>query len=222
MTDTDVNNRIDALNDKLDFIVQELEYQRRHRLEMEDLKDDLMIVAKDVFQTSLKEFEELSNHLQTGDILHLLKKLVRNTNNLSNAFEQIESARDFLDDAKVISKEIFQSLLLKFDEMDRAGYFQFSKEAFNVMDKIVTSFSPQDVKNLGDNIVMILNTIKNLTQPEMLTTVNNAVDIYKNMNMEKAGNISLFGLLRELNKPEMKQGLLFVTKLVKGMAENKN
>ncbi|TAL67043.1 MAG: DUF1641 domain-containing protein [Bacteroidetes bacterium] len=222
MTDTEVQSRIDSLNDKLDFIVQELEYQRRHRLEMEDLKDDLLIVAKDVYQTSLNEFEELSNHLQTGDILHLLKKLVRNTNNLSNAFEQIESFRDFVDDAKVISKEMFQSLLLKFDEMDRAGYFQFSKEAFNVLDKIVTSFSPQDVKNLGDNIVMILNTIKNLTQPEMLATVNNAVEIYKTIDRDEAGKISLFGLLRELNKPEMKQGLLFVTKLVKGMAEGRN
>ncbi|MCL5992011.1 MAG: DUF1641 domain-containing protein [Bacteroidetes bacterium] len=221
MTETTTQNQIDAINMKLDFIVQELEYQRRHRLEMEDLKDDLMIVAKDVYHTSLKELEEFSNHIQTGDILHLMKKLVRNTNNLSNAFEQIESFRDFVDDAKVISKEMFQSLLVKFDELDRAGYFQFSKEVFNVMDKIITSFTVEDVKNLGDNVVMILNTVKNLTQPEMLQTVNNAVDIYKNLDLEKAGNISLFSLLRELNKPEMKQGLLFVTKFVKSMAENK-
>lgn len=221
MPETTTQNQIDAINMKLDFIVQELEYQRRQRLEMKDLKDDLMIVAKDIYQTSLKELEELSNHIQTGDILHLLKKLVRNTNNLSNAFEQIESFRDFVDDAKVISKEMFQSLLVKFDELDRAGYFQFSKEVFNIIDKIITSFTVEDVKNLGDNVVMILNTIKNLTQPEMLNTVNNAVDIYKNLDLEKADKVSLFGLLRELNKPEMKQGLLFVTKFVKSMAENK-
>ncbi len=216
-----LQSQIDSINEKLGFIVNELEYQRRQRLEMEDLKNDLTIVANDLYRTSLIELEELSNHIQTGDILYLLKKLARNTNNLANAFEQIESLRDFLDDAGVISKEIFNSLLLKLNELDKKGYFGFLAELLKVGDNIVTSFTVEDVRNLGDNIVLILKTIRNLTQPELLATVNNAVDIYRNLELESADKMSLFSLLRELNKPEMKQGLLFVTKFVKNLAENK-
>ena len=34
--------RLDAIEKKLDVILDEIELQRRHRREMEDLKDDLM------------------------------------------------------------------------------------------------------------------------------------------------------------------------------------
>ena len=40
------------------------------------------------------------------------------------------------------------------------------------MDQVVTSFGEEDVKQLGDNVVLILNTVKSLTQPEMLNLVN--------------------------------------------------
>ena len=36
------------------------------------------------------------------------------------------------------------------------GYFEFIKESQNVVDKVVTSFSKEDVKALGDNVVTIL------------------------------------------------------------------
>ena len=49
---------------------------------------------------------------------------------------------------------------------------------------LLLSFSPEDVKHLGDNIVTILNTIKNLTQPDMLHAINNAVTVYKNIDVE--------------------------------------
>ena len=68
-----LQDQIDAINQKLDIILEEISLQRRHRQEMDDLKDDLMRVGKDIYQTALVELEDVHDNLSTGDIMHLGK-----------------------------------------------------------------------------------------------------------------------------------------------------
>lgn len=218
MENKDIQHQLDEINKKLDFILTEIDHQRRHRQEMEDLKDDLNRVAKDLYLTSLEELEQVHDYLRTGDILHLLKKLLRNINNLSKLFDQIENLRDFLKDFSPVSKEMVIDLMYKLDELDRKGYFEFIKESRRIIDNIITSFTVEDVKALGDNIVTILNTVKNLTQPDMLHAVNNALNVYKKLDIEVKEDISLIKLLKELNHPETKKALFFALQFLKSLS----
>ncbi len=219
MEDKNIQNQINEINKKLDLILEEIDLQRRHRREMEDLKDDLTRVGKDLFQTAVVELEEVHDALNTGDMLALGKKLLRNVNNISKTIEQLESLRDFLKDFSPISRESIIDLMYKLDEFDRKGYFQFFKEFGTVLDNIVTSFTVDDVKALGDNIVTILNTVKNLTQPDMLHAINNAVNVYKKLDIEVEGDISYVKLLKQFNTPEMRRGLAFGITFLKSLAE---
>lgn len=218
MEEAKTQTQINEINRKLDIILEEIELQRKHRREMEDLKEDLFRVGKDLYETAVTELEEVHDHIQTGDILHLGKKLLRNVNNLNRAFDQLESTRDFLRDISPLVRESIIDLMNKMDEFDRKGYFQFIKELQRVGDNVVTSFTPNDVKLLGDNIVTILNTIKNLTQPDMLQAINNAVAVYKNIDVTVDEKVSLFSLLKELNSPEVKRGLAVGLKFLKNLA----
>jgi uncharacterized protein YjgD (DUF1641 family) len=107
----------------------------------------------------------------------------------------------------------------KMDEFDRKGYFQFLKEFSRVMDNVVVSFSAEDVKNLAENAVTILNTVKNLTQPEMLNAVNNALTVYKNLDIDISEKVGVFTLFKELNKPEVKKGLAFGLKFLENLGK---
>jgi uncharacterized protein YjgD (DUF1641 family) len=220
MADQKIQKQFDDINNKLDVILEEIELQRQHRREMDNLKDDLQRVGKNIYQTVVSELEEVSDHIQTGDILHLGKKLLRNTNNLSKAFDQLESVRDFVEDVSPLARESMLDFMNKLDEYDRKGYFHFIKEVQGIADNIVTSFSAQDVKLLGDNIVTILNTVKNLTQPEMLQAINNALAVYKNIDFEIYEKVSLFSLIKELNSPEAKKGLAVGIQFLKNLAAN--
>jgi uncharacterized protein YjgD (DUF1641 family) len=86
------------------------------------------------------------------------------------------------------------------------------------VDNVVTSFTPEDVKNLGDNVVTILNTLKNLTQPDMLQTINNTIGVYKQLDVQIPEKVSLFSLIKEINTPEMKRGLAFAITFLKNVA----
>ncbi len=218
MEDKNIQTQLDEINKKLDFILSEINLQRKHRQEMEDLKNDLMRVAKDVYLTSLDELEQVHDYLKTGDILHLFKKLLRNINNLTKLFDQLENIRDFIKDFGPISKEMVIDFMHKLDELDRKGYFEFLKESQKILDNIVTSFTIDDVKALGDNIVTILNTIKNLTQPDMLHAINNAVNVYKKLDIEVKDKISLLELIKELNHPETKKAIFFGLQFLKSLS----
>ncbi len=183
MEEKTTQNQIDAINSKLDLILEEIELQRKHRREMEDLKDDLMRVGKDFYDTAVVELEAVHDHVNTKDILHLGKYLLRNVNTINRSIEQLESMKDFLVDVSPLVRQSVLDFMKTLDEIDRKGYFEFAKELSNITDKVVTSFSKEDVKNLGDNIVTILQTVKNLTQPDMLHTVNNALNVYKQLDI---------------------------------------
>jgi len=77
----------------------------------------------------------------------------------------------------------------------------------------------EDVKALGDNIVTILNTVKNLTQPEMLHAINNAVSVYKNLDISVKEEISYWDLIKAARTPEMKRGMAFAIQFLKNLAE---
>lgn len=214
--------QIDQINNKLDLILEEIELQKRHRREMEDLKADLIRVGSDLYNSAIEELEEVHDQIQTGDILFLGKKLLRNINNITQTFELLENAKGFIEDFKPVSRELIFDVMNKMDGYDRKGYFQFLKELENIADNVVTSFSVDDIKALGDNIVTILNTIKELTQPDMLVALNNAVTVYKNLNIQVEDDVSYFSLLRKLNTPEMRKGLDFGIRFLKSLAELNN
>jgi uncharacterized protein YjgD (DUF1641 family) len=218
MNEPQLQVQIDAINRKLDRILEEIDLQQRHRREMEDLKDDLMRVGKDIYQTALVELEDVHDSLSTGDILYLGKKVLRNINTITATFEQLESIRDFLQDAAPLARESFVDFMNKLDEFDRKGYFVFMKELRRVLDKVVTAFTVDDVKSLGDNVVTILTTVKNLTQPEMLRTINNAMTVYKTLDIPVEEDISLMTLLKEFNSPEAKKGMVYALRVLKAVS----
>jgi len=197
---------------KLNTIAGELAVIRRQREEMEDLKEDLTRIAKDLFNSAVEELEDVAPFVKTGDFLFLTKKLIRNTNNLTRIMERLESAADFLEDARPIAKELFQDALMKLQMLDEKGYFEYLRESTKIADNVVAHFSVDDLRMLAENVVAILETIKTITQPEMLDTLNNAVSVYKNLNIADPPRYSLWRAFREMNDPAMQRSLgMFIT-----------
>lgn len=218
----DMQQQINDINHKLDIILNEIDKQRRLRSEMDDLKDDLMRVSKEVYDSAVLELEEVSDNIKTGDILFLFKKLLRNINNITKTFEQLENVRDFVQDAAPVSRELFNDFMMMLDEMDRKGYFKFLKEISLMTDTIVQNYSTKDVKDFGEKIIKIMDTFNNLTQPEILDKINDAIEIYKNTDFEPDKKVTTMSLIRELNSSETKKALAFLIKYLKRLSNETN
>jgi uncharacterized protein YjgD (DUF1641 family) len=219
--ETGLRERLEAIDRKLDLVLAEIDEVRRFRREVEELKDDLSRVAKDVFQTSVNELEQVAPFVQSGDFADLFKRLVRNVNNFNELLVQLEGVRDFLRDATPLARELFQDGLGRLDELDRKGYFAMGRELGRGLDQVVTSFTVEDVRRLSDNLVAILQTVKNLTQPQMLTAINNAAEVYQKIDFNSVEEYSFWRAFRELNQPEMRRGLGFLIVFLRNLSAHR-
>jgi uncharacterized protein YjgD (DUF1641 family) len=213
-----IQTQIDELNAKVDIILDHVNQQRLKSESVEDLISDFSIIGKDMYDSAVTELEERSIELDPEDVKMIVLKLMRNIRNINGVLDTFESTTDFLKDASPIMNEMIIDTIKKLHEFDQKGYFEFFAEAGAIIDNIVTHFTREDIRLLADNIVSILETIKSLTQPEVLKSVDNAVKIYSSLEMESVPSYSVWKLMREMNKPEMKKGLGFMVTFMKNMA----
>lgn len=218
----DVQEQINAINRKLDIVLEEITIQKQKRQEVEDLVTDLSIIGNDMFKASVEELDHAGVELDTEALKSLFFRLLRNVGTLNDLVEMLESVTDLVKDASPIIHDMGLQGISQMNELEKKGYFDFMKELFRIADNVVTHFSKEDVRLLADNVVTILETLKNLTQPEMLDATNNAVSIYKKIETRDIKEYSLWKAFKEMRSPEMRKGIGFMITFLKNVAEDAN
>ena len=132
----------------------------------------------------------------------------------------MESMQDLWRDLSPLTTDMFQQLVYMLNDMEEKGYFGFVQQSAYVMDQIVTSFSEEDVRLLGDNVVLILNTVKALTQPEVMNLVNNLTEGFQEVD-EHADELptSTFGSMKQMNDPDVRRGLAITMAMLKRVSQ---
>ena len=97
---------------------------------------------------------------------------------------------------------------------EHKGYFAFAAGGMQIVDNIVTSFGEEDVRRLGDNVVLILNVVKDMTQPEIMSFVRNIVTEAE-VEVEKPVDTSLPALLRQMRDPDVRRGLALTMRVLR-------
>lgn len=214
----ELNDKVDALAAQVAFLTEEARLQQRRRQELDELKNDLTPIAAELYRLSVEQLDEVDRYVQLEDVMRLLKRLMRNTRNLEQALDQLESMAELGREFGALSQDAFLTLMTLLDEMERKGYFTFMRGGLEIMGRVVTSFDEEDVRQLGENIVLILETVKEMTQPEMMRLLQNTAVV---MRQEEIGeDVSLLALLRQLNDPAVRRGLAKTLAIVRTVSEN--
>jgi uncharacterized protein YjgD (DUF1641 family) len=222
--------RIDALEksngnaqllEKIDFLVEQAEAQRRQREEFEELKRDVMPIANQMIKLTIDEFAEIGSDFEGEHIFFLVKRMLRDTHMLLEGLNRLEMMMELYDETQRIGQGVFNQAIEKLDLLEREGYFAFAQSAWRILERIVQEFSEEDVDALGDNIVTILNTVKNLTQPEIMAMTNNALHAMQTDTVSDA-DVSTLSLLRDLRDPRVRQGMARMLNMLKVIADQPN
>lgn len=216
----ELNQKIDALSAQVAYLTEEARLQQRRRQEWDELKNDLTPIASDVFRISVEQLDEVEQYVQLEDVFRLSKRLARNTRNLEQMLDQLESLAEMGRDITPLTRDAFLTLMTRLDDMERKGYFTFLRGGMEIMEKIVTSFTEDDVRQLGENVVLILQTIKEMTQPDIMQMLRNTASVIR--EEETAENISMLSILRQLNDPAVKRGLAKTLSVLRTVSENGN
>ena len=219
MTEQKIQQQIDDINRKLDIILEEVFSQKQSRETISDLADDLSLVGKDVFKNTVIELDKAGVELDSDALKGTGIRLIRNIDNINEFLDTLESINDFLKDASPIARQVGLDAIQKMNELDKKGYIEFFKELSKVLENVVSHFSVEDVRDLSNNIVTILETVKEMTQPDMLSAMDNAVNVFKNLDTKDIPEYSLWRAMKEMRSPEMKKGLGFMITFLKNLAK---
>ena len=219
----ELNQKIDALTRQVDYLIEQAQISERARRERSDLLENMMPIAKDAMKIASDQFEEIQDYLKVEDLLRFFKKVARHRPQLEMMFDQIDAVTDLVNIMDPIMKEGTEKVVSVLTDLEQKGYFTFSRSGMRIVDNIVTSFSEEDVNRLGDNVVIILNTVKDMTQPEIMTFVRNTLKVAEK-EVEKPVNTSYGALLSQMRDPVVRRGLaltLRVLRVVGAQAEPK-
>ncbi len=212
--------QIAELNQKVDTILEYVNQQRLKSEAIDDLIGDASIIGKDVYDSTVKALDEHEVVLDPDELRELGIRVAQNVGNFNAMLDTLGSAMDLMKDVGPIANEVIIDTTKKLNEFEQKGYFEFIREFGHIIDNVVTYYGVEDMRMLADNVVAILDTVKNLTQPDMLKSVDNAVKVFASIEMENIPEYSIFKVMREMNKPEMKKALGFFITFMKNMSQN--
>jgi uncharacterized protein YjgD (DUF1641 family) len=201
-----LHEKIDILSSQVAFLTEQAEIQQRRQQDFDELKQDMIPIANHMIKLSIDELAEIDPEFEIEDLFYLVKRILRNVPLILSMFDRFEAVMGITDEVELLGKQVFSTVVENLDQMERTGYFSFAREGFGILEQIVTEFSEDDVKALGDNIVTILTTVRNMTQPEIMALANNAIGAIQEVppEMETPSILSLF---RELSNPKTRRGM---------------
>ncbi len=188
----ELNQKLDALTAQVAYLTEQAHVAERGRQERAELVRDLTPIANDAFRLTVEQLEEIQEYVDLGDLLRLLKRLLRNGRNLDKLLDQLESVMDLAATVSPLADDAFGKAVDTLAEMEHKGYFAFARGGMQIADKAVASLADEDFDRLGDNVVLILNTVKNTAQLDT----------------------SYRGLLRQAGDPAVRRGLALTMRVL--------
>lgn len=223
MSEKNIQEQINEINNKLDRVLEFVEHQYGKREEFDDLVADLSIVAKDAFSSTVTALDKAGVELDTSGLQSLIIKLIRNAGTFNEMVDLLESAKDFVADVTPVLHQVGLDTIEKFNEFERKGYIDFVKQLLLTGEKFMQGFTANDLKQIEANMDKITGMLRNLTNPEVITALNNVTKVIAEVRMDdKIDNKSFWQLFKELRSPEVRKSLSYSIRLLQAINRPNN
>ncbi len=222
MTEIPVQKQIDDINRKLDLILDEISVQRQNREAVNDLMDDLAVIGKDAFRNMVKELDHAGIEVDSEALRCLILRLIRNINSLGMVLETLESLTDLARDLSPVIKQIGLDGVQKLHELEQKGYIEVIRQLGKTVDTLLSRYSIEEIKNLSDNLLPVADTLFAIGDPEVLNKINTAVAALKETSPEDIEEYSVWRLLKQLHKPEIRKSIGFVMAFLQNITKQKD
>ena len=218
-----MQEQIREINRKLDLILDETSYQRESRESINDLVDDVAVIGKDAFRQMVTQLDDAGIELDSEALRCLLLRLIRNIRSLGMVMETLESFTDLAKDVTPIIKQIGLDGVQKFHELEQKGYFELLNQLGKTFDLVLSKYSIEDIQKLSENLVPVIDTLSTIADPRILGKINAAAVALRDINTDEIEDYSVWRLMKQLNKPEVRKSLGFIMAFINNVSKtNKN
>lgn len=112
---------------------------------------------------------------------------------------------ELLEEMTPVLREVMATATSKLAEIEGRGWLRFGAALGDVAARVLDHYTADDVHALGDAIVTILDTVRTLTQPEVLAMMGEAGHVLQ--HADEAKPIGLVGMVRASRHEEVQKGM---------------
>lgn len=139
------------------------------------------------------------------DLASIAARLEAIDRKLDYVVERQEFLEDMIDEMIPVAREALKMGGEVLGEYEQKGYFAVGRELLAVADQVVETYGPGEVREMGGHIVQLLDTVKNLTQPDVLDVANKATDVVH--HADDVAPVGMFGAVRATQDKDIQKGL---------------
>jgi uncharacterized protein YjgD (DUF1641 family) len=183
-----------------------------------ELREELAPRVNEAVHALIVALADVEADFQLEDLVHLAKNAMRNVKNLNFTLDQLKNLIDFLVIAEPVLKTTVPQIIYYFDDLERKGVFRILTLALEVLKKIGTTYSPEQLQQIGDGLVRLTGVLHKLVAPEALDLLDKAADLPASADVAGARPVGLFGLMGALSDPKLKAGVGVALELTRGLA----
>lgn len=206
--------KLDALSHQIDFVAAALREQEARRGMWDELRRDLAPLTSEAVGHLTRELDDVRAFVQPADLLRLMRRLLRDLPYLEALLDQVESLSQLGADLSPLGREVLVAAMRGLADLEERGYFAFARGGKEIMDRVVASLSPDDLRSLGEALPPALDAVKQLASPEVMSLLPRVAGELRRPLGEDKG---LLRLLWQLRRPEARRGLARVLGLLEAL-----
>ena len=206
-TDASIEERLDRLTIQVEWIAEQIALQNQAREQWTELADTLVPVTRGAMDVATRELDELSEDVTIDDAARFARTLSRSLPRLEVLLSQLDSVAELTHELNSLSGAAMAKLTDTLQVAEEKGYFAFARQGGRIADRIVVEFSEEDIAALGDNVVTILDAVKEMTQPEVMGLVRRTAMTVQDGEDVHMDPPSMFALLKSMRDPQTRRGL---------------
>jgi len=211
-----------AIMERLDRLEKEIFVLTDTARSLRELRDDLTPRVNETVQELIKGLVEIEADFQLEDLTFLMKKVLRNTRNMTWSIDQLKNLIDFLRTVEPLLKSTVPQAIAYLDMLEHQGVFLIMASMLGVLQKIAQTYTPRDIDQIGNGLVDLVGVAKKLTAPQALNLLHRAAEIPLTVDLSQAKEVGPFGMVFALSNSEVKQGMGVLLELTKGLSLLKN
>ncbi|MCO4746782.1 MAG: TusE/DsrC/DsvC family sulfur relay protein [Proteobacteria bacterium] len=119
--------------------------------------------------------------------------------------ERQQYTEDFIREMTPVGREAITALAARLAVWEERGLFAIGTELLGLVDKLADHYGPEDVRELSGSVVAILDTVRNVTQPDVLEFANEATDVLH--DADKVKPVGPMGAAAAVRDVEVQRGL---------------
>ncbi len=151
------------------------------------------------------------------DVATLHAKVDALTAQVATLVERQRWQSELVGEAMPIVKLGMDAMSERLQTLEEGGWVRFGEAVMGIGERIVGTYGPDDVAELGDAIVGILDTVRSMTQPAILNVANNASAAIE--RADEVAPVGMVGMVKASQDDDVQRGMAVMLEVLRNVGK---